>query len=36
MHVNTVPEPGITTLLLAGFGMVAFMAYRRRRAQAQS
>ncbi len=28
----SVPEPGITTLLLAGFGMIGFMAYRRRRA----
>jgi hypothetical protein len=37
MHVVTstvtasVPEPGMTTLLLAGFGMLAFVAYRRRR-----
>jgi hypothetical protein len=29
----SVPEPGVTTLLLAGLGMIGFMAYRRRRAQ---
>lgn len=31
----SVPEPGLTTLLLAGLGMVGFMAYRRRRLQSQ-
>ncbi len=43
MHVVTtaagattaVPEPGVTTLLFAGFGMLAFVAYRRRRAQSK-
>ena len=41
MHVVTssvrasVPEPGTTTLLLAGFGMLAFVAYRRRRAHSK-
>jgi hypothetical protein len=30
-----VPEPGVATLLLAGFGMVGFLAYRRRRASTQ-
>jgi PEP-CTERM motif len=27
----SVPEPGITTMLLAGFGMMGFLFYRRRR-----
>ncbi len=31
----SVPEPGVNTLLLAGLGMIGFMAYRRRRAQAE-
>jgi hypothetical protein len=36
MHVVTagntsVPEPGMTTLLIAGFGIMGFLAYRRRR-----
>jgi hypothetical protein len=31
----SVPEPAMTTLLLAGFGMVAVVAFRRRRAQTQ-
>jgi PEP-CTERM motif-containing protein len=36
MHVVTaantsVPEPGMTTLLIAGIGIMGFMAYRRRR-----
>ena len=28
-----VPEPGMISLFLAGFGMIAYVAYRRRRAQ---
>ena len=43
MHVVTtakaittaVPEPGVTTLMLAGFGMLGFVAYRRRRAHSK-
>jgi hypothetical protein len=44
MHVVTtttkaittaVPEPGVTTLMLAGFGMLAFVAYRRRRSHSK-
>lgn len=35
VDVASVPEPAISTLLLAGFGMVAFLAYRRRRASTQ-
>jgi hypothetical protein len=43
MHVVTttatatkaVPEPGTTALLLAGFGMLGFVAYRRRRAHSK-
>jgi hypothetical protein len=37
-HLNvetSVPEPGLMALLLAGLGMVGFMAYRRRRLQSQ-
>ncbi len=32
---RAVPEPSISTLLVAGLGMVAFMAYRRRRVSTQ-
>jgi hypothetical protein len=39
LTVNTgatsVPEPAVSTLLLVGFGMVGFLAYRRRRASTQ-
>jgi hypothetical protein len=35
VELAAVPEPAISTLLLAGFGMVAFLAYRRRRASTQ-
>jgi hypothetical protein len=31
----SVPEPGVTSLLLAGLGMMGVLAYRRRRAQAK-
>lgn len=31
----SVPEPGMTALMLVGFGMLGFVAYRRRRAQSQ-
>jgi hypothetical protein len=32
---ESVPEPGITTLLIAGLGMMGFLAYRRRRSQSE-
>jgi PEP-CTERM motif len=35
LNVAAVPEPALSTLLLAGFGMVAFLAYRRRRVTTQ-
>jgi hypothetical protein len=35
LTLASVPEPAMGTLLLAGFGMVAFLAYRRRRVTTQ-